>query len=951
MPIHVGQISPGTAHSPRSPKPQKPFEYPTNQHLLITTPSYIFAWDTQGFKTVFSSSKAGIVAAKEAKDGSGILAVADKHVVVLHDTNRGQEKSWGLNADGDEVRQIEYTADSRDLYLTTKLTGSVQRYSTEHARLLNSPSVHNSTPIALSISPTGHLLLSASNNPPSVYVKNLAHNATPVLLQPRASDGPVCVASFHPDRANIFLLGFANGTLAAYDATRVMKRQHGKYANQEHANRGEIARFAEMHRPTSKAGASGKSLTITGAAFLPGYKTRAISVGSDGRCRLVDFADGGITLRTWHAKAPLTSVSVMAMKEEASRPLSTKPTPYARRKRPGEGFNVIGGPTSTNNLIAVGRADGKVLIYDSLGILLKQKSASVRSERVIGVEWAKGLSPSPITPGLDGRDPSEALSASLPSLASQTTPRRPSHPTPISRRRQSTLAPGLGLPTTLRQHETSPMTVATRRLTIHPDEREDAEAEGTIRRTPSPKRTDAAAATGVVRNDFLDLFSPVKLDVSDLPPPKQQRTSPAKARPRISTNTFIKDQAQIAEPPVVFSPTFTLPALDPAMTEGYQVSTGDSPRAVSVRRVRRKESPLNTTRRRSSIKPAPYASGTNTAEKLSVLPAIASDNATILANLRQLSVNPNAQANDPPKPLFSRKQNPTTSSNPPAQPYEAQKATSSRKKDKRASGYRLRRIHWQTDSVQSSLSDIDHEDIWLTSQSEREMKPRRTRSRRGERPPARQTSRTRVEANGGTVSTMATTTGIPSRSAPPPPPAEPEDELVAPSTQSPTPLPEHKPFQPSTTQIQAYFPRTSSLSPKRRTRSPVKDAHKVLHDLDANKPLPQAQHSPTQSTPPLAKNPWLKAAVHKESQARDNTLTTQPARLTGFAQSNDPREQTSRLESGGSEDDAASVVSHCAACSRTRGKMRVLEEEVARMRGEVLALKMALRERREVGGG
>lgn len=69
------------------------FQFPSTNHLLITTPSQIIAWDSDGLHTVFHSSKTGIVAAREAQDGSGVLAVAGKHVVVLHDTKRGQEKS------------------------------------------------------------------------------------------------------------------------------------------------------------------------------------------------------------------------------------------------------------------------------------------------------------------------------------------------------------------------------------------------------------------------------------------------------------------------------------------------------------------------------------------------------------------------------------------------------------------------------------------------------------------------------------------------------------------------------------------------------------------------------------------------------------------------------------------------------------------------------------------
>jgi hypothetical protein len=88
------------------PASQPPFELPSNSHLIITTSDGIFSWDQNGIKKLFSSSKKGILAAREAKDGSQVLAVADEHVVVLHDCKRGREESWGLS--GNEVRRFTY---------------------------------------------------------------------------------------------------------------------------------------------------------------------------------------------------------------------------------------------------------------------------------------------------------------------------------------------------------------------------------------------------------------------------------------------------------------------------------------------------------------------------------------------------------------------------------------------------------------------------------------------------------------------------------------------------------------------------------------------------------------------------------------------------------------------------------------------------------------------------
>jgi hypothetical protein len=53
------------------------------------------------------STQNGIVAAKEANNGSGIMAVASQHVVVMHDPRRNREASWGLNANDVRRRFLE----------------------------------------------------------------------------------------------------------------------------------------------------------------------------------------------------------------------------------------------------------------------------------------------------------------------------------------------------------------------------------------------------------------------------------------------------------------------------------------------------------------------------------------------------------------------------------------------------------------------------------------------------------------------------------------------------------------------------------------------------------------------------------------------------------------------------------------------------------------------------
>ena len=511
------------------------FQFPTTNHLLITTPSQICSWDSAtGVNTVFTSSHAGIVAAREAKDNSGILAVADKHVVVLHNTERGQEKSWGLHADEDEVRHLEYSADGKSLYLTTNLTPDIQRYSQERSQLLDPARFHASPPVALAVSPSGQLMVSASDHPPVVYLSNLLHGSSPILIESRTSMAAVSVISFHPERANIFLLAFRDGSVAAHDASRIGRIHGGLYANQNDVRSGEICSIRKLHRATTDGA---KLASMTGAAFLPGFKTRAITVGSDGRCRVIDFAGKGEILRTWHAKAPATTVSVLSIKTAAA-----SKDPFSRSRA----SHTIGGPTSTDNVIAIGREDGAVHLYDSVGILYAEKS--LENERIISVEWVKGPSPRRIKETVVANDASNVPPLSL----KPAEPGRPRNPTPSAQ--ASVLAP-------------------TRRFTIHPDEEEE---EGTVRHTPLTARAQLTELGG---SEHLHLFSPaqpVTQTFKELP--DRRVASPPRSRPRISSQTFMK------------SPTSTSPAPGEAVSGPRNLalfpSTDDTDETISPSSVR-----------------------------------------------------------------------------------------------------------------------------------------------------------------------------------------------------------------------------------------------------------------------------------------------------------------------------------------------------------------------------
>ncbi len=72
------------------------FSFPPSNGLIITTRKGVYIWDIYGITEIFRSGSEGIVAAKKIATGSGMLAVADSQVVVLHDISGGMQRSYRL---------------------------------------------------------------------------------------------------------------------------------------------------------------------------------------------------------------------------------------------------------------------------------------------------------------------------------------------------------------------------------------------------------------------------------------------------------------------------------------------------------------------------------------------------------------------------------------------------------------------------------------------------------------------------------------------------------------------------------------------------------------------------------------------------------------------------------------------------------------------------------------
>jgi len=885
-----------------SPVSQQDFNFPPYTHLLITTPSRILSWDSQGLHTIFTSSKSGIAAATESKHGAGILAVADKHTVVLQDTKRGQERSWGLSNADDEVRHLEYTADSKSLFLSTKVTNVVQCYSTQKQRLLSPPQTLSSPPVALAVAPSAHLMISVEGSPPVVYLKDLVQNTAATLFQAQTSPAAVAVAAFHPERANIFLLGFEDGTLAVFDASRLSKIEaKGPYAKQEQAGRGEIGRLTELHRLTA-AKEGRRRRAITGAAFLPGHKSRVVTVGTDSRCKLVDFAEGGNVLRTWHCKAPLASVSVYALPDPYPLPTSI----------PSKGKQRVIEPATEGqhgSLIAVGSEDGRVLLYDALGLLQARKKISESGERIISVEWIVGPSPEPVKPTLY-----VAQAADLPA---RTSPKQRSRRKGMPKMRKSSTPKQLSLHPALHPPKldpTIPQVSSPRRFTVHPDEIVE---EGTVRRIHSPERKPLVSPRA---GAYLDLFSPVNPSIAhqSRDQPKQMPT-PSRRRPQISSQTFSRDDTPQRDDhsKAAIADSLHLPVPDSALLDSLACRPSRPSPTKNVlykpRRASSRISPLKTKHPRASMSSqrAMTADVSRSSDITEHLDATGAANARLLRDSRQMNAKsagahagsilqsyagkskqaeqPSSQAQpqngqQAPRQVALQPQQQVSVPQPPRQPVQTHVF---------GPGGR-----WPTDSVDESSWDdaFDQEDIWITSDEEHHYRSSARRHHLFHRPPARQTSRSRVDSRG----TVGTGRGLH------------VDETSTVPLQSSGP--HGGTFAPQSEDVRSLFPRKSSLSPRKKHRSPKKRS-------------PRMQESPR---PPLAettvnaRSPRDRSSTSKRKSARNHVVNGDPK-----ATNNLVADRESGIAFGG--------------CVETARRVRSLEGEVVHMKGEILALRAALR--------
>jgi len=783
-------------------------------------------------------------------------------------------------------------------------------------------------------------MLSASEKPTVVYLQNLTLKTPAIQLHPSASNAAIATASFHPERPNIFLLTFKDGTIAAYDATRLVRSNASRTGNTSrpatNGHTGEISHFSNLHRITNIRNMSdppdaspnttvgSKSVSITGAEFLPGLRTRAISVGADGRCRLVDFEAGGKILRTWHAQAPVTSLSILAFKS----------SPQTGKAASKQKFGVGGSDLGDRTVVAVGRVDGQVLLYDSVGLRLDQVLVNALGEKIISVKWMNG--PSPHATSTPVKPVSAKIDATYDLLRSMSGTKMHDQPT---------LPNALKLPPGAVFVPVQPVPA----IALHES---DVEEVSTVRYTPA---ADTVIRSPIAQTTYLDLFSPVKKVSPPRGPQKSPVSSPHLRRKRISSQTFVKTS----------SPEPTL--INKEVTEGLLTT----PKHLSIH-------PLNTTIESiqgspSQVAPASARRGPKSGRKRAhtrhpqgpdrspVVSTGAGRNGKVLADLRKLNTGISSQAKKNGKAaLFAPYMNRTGISDLPRVDAQSMakdgvagqiKSLDHTHESRPQISAQAPKVHFESES-HSSDRDIwmsagssgDERTQWNDKRVHHHIRQRQIAQPHGSTPPFAERSNTHYVPDVPVLEREVTTI------SPKPYNAGKEAAVLSMSEEAMYSAVSHisnidGEFVPASRDVQTLFPRGSSIystSPSRQSskRSPQRKVQVWNDGLPETRTVPnpiQRERLASTNSNAIVKATPREAAAKKAVAAllgSESMRSTKTLPLLPCVPSN-----TIPLP----PQPCACAKKSCSGCAELGARVQSLEEEVAKLKAEVLGLRSALR--------
>ncbi|KAH7119849.1 WD40-repeat-containing domain protein, partial [Dendryphion nanum] len=351
----------------------------TASNLLIITPSTILLHSQSSQHQLFTCSpESGILNARAAPDNSGLLAIADNHLVILYDTNQGKDKKYTLRSGDGDPRMLLFSPDSKMLYFTTTLSPSIQVYCIPDNTLLSPLLPHPSPPTVLCLSEFGDVLLSASPKPPTISIFDLRLPGTaPIRVVPSHTRSPVNCAMFQQSNNDdgagsyIFALGFQDGSLGVYNLVmpRLSLYQAPQLMDPDlltpiHVRRPKkLACVSRLHKASMRG--------IMAVAFLPGHPSRMRVLGMP--TSLAVTASAPVRSRGRRDKDVILNGDVPNDEEE------------------DEVLN-----EATEVLIAVGLQTGQVLVFNILGLLIRELEGGKAS--IVNVQWVRNMQQPTILP-------------------------------------------------------------------------------------------------------------------------------------------------------------------------------------------------------------------------------------------------------------------------------------------------------------------------------------------------------------------------------------------------------------------------------------------------------------------------------------------------------------------------------------------------------------------------
>lgn len=312
-------------------------------------------------------------------------------------------------------------------------------------------------------------------------------------------------------------MAFADGACATYDAARLFRdggrgeRRPGPAASgataetsfikNVHAmsNRHSVTESGSRTEPEDfDAGVGGarigsKYVGITAAGFVPGHKRRLLTVGSDGNCFVIDNDGPGkkevYVVNSWNIQGPATSLSITSFQPDLGA--------FGQHgvRRPSN----AGSARKGKIIIAIGRQDGYVLLYDLQGTQISKQNFHAEASRIVDVEWMNGEDSNGLKRGESGSVSPQRIFASG-----------------ARKNMGSMLAKGKPETLPITDFIELPLDIPNRNSSIKEKHKKEA---GIERNTQEEKNTKREAATidalnkhylAVTALNHLDIFSPVK---------------------------------------------------------------------------------------------------------------------------------------------------------------------------------------------------------------------------------------------------------------------------------------------------------------------------------------------------------------------------------------------------------------------------------------------------------